>query len=55
MQSGRILRLATLGAMCLLGSISSFGASGDKAEAKGMITSRTGETLIVSGPRGRSR
>jgi len=53
MQSGRILRLATLGAMCLLGSISSFGTSGEKAEAKGMITSRTGETLIVSGPQGK--
>ena len=31
----------------LLASISAFGASGDKAEVKGMITSRTGETLIV--------
>jgi OmpA-OmpF porin, OOP family len=30
-----------------LASVSAFGASGDKANVKGMITSRTGETLIV--------
>lgn len=39
--------------LAVLASISAFGASGDKAEAKGMIISRTGETLIVSGPNGK--
>jgi len=33
--------------MCLLTWASAFGASGDKSEIKGMITARTGETLIV--------
>jgi outer membrane protein OmpA-like peptidoglycan-associated protein len=31
----------------VLASVLAFGARGDKAEVKGMITSRTGETLIV--------
>ena len=31
----------------LLGRVSTFGASGDKAKVQGMIISRTGETLIV--------
>jgi OOP family OmpA-OmpF porin len=39
--------VARLMALSLLASISAFGASGDKAEVKGMISSRTGETLIV--------
>jgi outer membrane protein OmpA-like peptidoglycan-associated protein len=39
--------LATLMALFLLASICAFAASGDKAEAKGVITSRTGETLLV--------
>jgi outer membrane protein OmpA-like peptidoglycan-associated protein len=34
-------------ALLLLTSVSAFGASGDKAKAKGMINTRTGETLIV--------
>jgi len=38
---------AGIGATCLLAWVSAFGGSGDKAEAKGMITGRTGETLIV--------
>jgi hypothetical protein len=29
-----------------LASVCAFGASGDKVEVKGMITSRTGETFI---------
>jgi len=33
-------------------SVSVFGASGDKVEVKGMITSRTGETLIVKSAEG---
>lgn len=39
--------------LLLLASVSAFGASGDNAKAKGMIISRTGETLIVSGPDGK--
>jgi outer membrane protein OmpA-like peptidoglycan-associated protein len=34
-------------ALSLMASVSAFGASGDKAEVKGMIITRTGETLIV--------
>lgn len=39
--------VASLMALFLLASAAAFGASGDKAKAKGMITSRTGETLIL--------
>src|SRR5262249_33874200 len=53
MQRCRIAILASLVAGCLLASVSVFASSGDKAEAKGMIISRTGETLIVSGPQGK--
>jgi hypothetical protein len=35
-------------AVCLLAIGSAFGADGEKAKVKGMIASRTGETLIVS-------
>jgi outer membrane protein OmpA-like peptidoglycan-associated protein len=38
---------ANLMALSLTASVSAFGASGDKAEVKGMITTRTGETLVV--------
>jgi outer membrane protein OmpA-like peptidoglycan-associated protein len=41
--------LASLMALFLLASVWAFGKSGDKAKAKGMIISRTGETLIVRG------
>jgi OOP family OmpA-OmpF porin len=34
-------------ALFFLASVCAFGANGDKAEIKGMITSRTGETFIV--------
>jgi outer membrane protein OmpA-like peptidoglycan-associated protein len=40
--------VASLVAVCLLAGVSAFGASGDKAKVKGMIVSRTGETLIVN-------
>ena len=33
--------------LSILGSVSAFGLSGDKAQVKGMITSRAGETFIV--------
>jgi len=39
--------IASLMGLSLLASTAAFAASGDKAEVKGMITSRTGETLIV--------
>jgi OmpA-OmpF porin, OOP family len=40
--------------ICLffLASVSVFGAAGDKAEVKGMIISRTGETLLVKSSQG---
>jgi outer membrane protein OmpA-like peptidoglycan-associated protein len=38
----------------LLASVVAFGAGGDKSRTKGMIMSRTGETLIVSGPEGKT-
>jgi outer membrane protein OmpA-like peptidoglycan-associated protein len=45
--------IASLTAVCLFTWISAFGANGEEAQAKGMIISRTGETLIVSGPDGK--
>ena len=39
--------VASFMVLFLVASVWAFGASGDKAEAKGMITSRTGEMLIV--------
>jgi outer membrane protein OmpA-like peptidoglycan-associated protein len=39
-------------ALFFLASVSVFGASGDKAEVKGMITARTGETLVVKSAEG---
>jgi len=35
-----------------LASLSAFGAAGEKAEVKGMITTRTGETLVVKSAQG---
>ena len=37
----------SLMSLLFLGAVSAFGANGEKTEAKGIITSRTGETLIV--------
>src|ERR1700757_4864215 len=42
----------SLTAVVLLASVSAFGAGGEKAKAKGMITARTGETLIVKSAEG---
>ena len=44
--------LVCLTAVCLLACMSLFGASDDKTKVKGMIISRTGETLTVKGPNG---
>jgi hypothetical protein len=45
--------VASLTALFLAASVLAFGASGDKAGAKGMIISRNGETLIVRGAEGK--
>jgi outer membrane protein OmpA-like peptidoglycan-associated protein len=45
--------VVSLTAFVFLASLAAFGASGDKAKVKGMIISRTGETLIVNGPDGK--
>jgi outer membrane protein OmpA-like peptidoglycan-associated protein len=47
MHKSRTTIVASLIAVCLLAVAWAFGQSGDKAEARGMIISRTGETLIV--------
>src|SRR5438477_10650600 len=39
--------VVSLMALVFLASLAAFGASGDKAKVKGMIISRTGETLIL--------
>jgi OOP family OmpA-OmpF porin len=52
MQRHRIRIAVSLSAVCFLACLSAFGASGDETQTKGMIISRTGETLIVSGPNG---
>ena len=46
----RIRIAVSLSAVCFVACLSAFGASGDETQTKGMIISRTGETLIVSGP-----
>jgi len=48
----RIRIAVSLSAVCFVACLSAFGASGDETQTKGMIISRTGETLIVSGPNG---
>jgi OOP family OmpA-OmpF porin len=48
----RIRIAVSLSALCFVACLSAFGASGDETQTKGMIISRTGETLIVSGPNG---
>jgi OmpA-OmpF porin, OOP family len=53
MKKYRVTILASLAAVCLLPSRQAFGASGDEVETKGMIISRTGETLIVNSPNGK--
>ena len=48
------LTIVSLMSVCLLWGLSAFGAAGDKAEVKGMIISRTGETVIVSASDGKT-
>jgi outer membrane protein OmpA-like peptidoglycan-associated protein len=52
MHKYRIRIAVSLSAVCFVACLSAFGASGDETQTKGMIISRTGETLIVSGPNG---
>jgi outer membrane protein OmpA-like peptidoglycan-associated protein len=40
--------------LLFVASVAAFGAAGEKAKVKGMIITRTGETLIVSGPDGKT-
>ena len=47
-------RITSLVVITLLALMSAFAEGGDKAEVKGMIISRTGETLIVNGPNGKT-
>jgi hypothetical protein len=49
----RKMIVASLTALFLPASVLAFGESGDKASAKGMIISRSGETLVVSGAEGK--
>jgi len=53
MKRYRVTILASLAVACLLPSRQAFGGSGDEVETKGMIISRTGETLIVNSPNGK--
>ena len=53
MQRVRITMVVSLGAMCLLTLGIAHVAGADETQIKGMIISRTGETLIVNGPGGR--
>lgn len=46
--------VASLIAFFAVASLAAFGASGDKAKVKGMIISRTGETLVVKTSDGKS-
>jgi OmpA-OmpF porin, OOP family len=49
-----MMNVTSLAAVGLFVCLSSFGASGEKAEVKGMITTRTGDTLIVKSSSGTS-
>jgi OmpA-OmpF porin, OOP family len=53
MKSNKITIIVSSIAACLLALVAALGASGEKAKTKGMIVSRTGETLIVNGPDGK--
>ena len=46
--------VTSVAALFLLGSAAAFGAAGEKAEVKGMINSRTGDTITVKSGQGTS-
>jgi outer membrane protein OmpA-like peptidoglycan-associated protein len=52
MNSNRKTIVASVMAVCLLAAVSAF--AGDNTKAKGMIIARTGETLVLSGPDGKT-
>jgi OmpA-OmpF porin, OOP family len=54
MNSRKKMMVANLMALTILVSVSAFAGSGDKTQVQGMIITRTGETLIVSNPQGRT-
>jgi outer membrane protein OmpA-like peptidoglycan-associated protein len=54
MNSNRTTIVSSLVALSFLASLSAFGQTGNKAEVNGMIITRTGETLIVNGPNGKT-
>ena len=53
MRRNRITIVASLVAACLLAGTSALGASDDKVQIKGIIVSRTGETLVVKSNKGK--
>ena len=53
MRMNHIRIAVSLLAVCSLASLSALCSSDDEGHARGMIISRTGETLIVSGPNGK--
>jgi len=54
MQAKRIASIAALALLCLMAFALAVSAEGDKVKTKGMIVSRTGETLIVKSSSGQT-
>jgi outer membrane protein OmpA-like peptidoglycan-associated protein len=54
MNSNRTAIVSSLVVVCFLASLSAFGAGDGKAKVKGIIITRTGETLIVNGKDGKT-
>src|SRR5215467_763514 len=54
MQTNRTATVAGLALVCLMTCMSAFSSQGDKIKTKGMIISRTGETLVVNSPAGKT-
>src|SRR5499427_3093413 len=54
MQAKRIASIAALALLCLMACALAFSSEGDKVKTKGMIVSRTGETLIVKSSGGKT-
>src|SRR5215470_10931526 len=54
MQKNPMVTVAGLALVCLMTCVSAFSSEGDKVRTKGMIVSRTGETLVVNSPAGKT-
>src|SRR5262245_35508127 len=54
MQTNRTATVAGLALVCLMTCMSAFSSQSDKIKTKGMIISRTGETLVVNSPGGKT-